>query len=491
MTRIDINQSPSTNEVIVIAAEFSGLDPAGTLDVVDTIGADDHGAQGNYWHSGPMTTTNPHDLIVGFAWTADGASAPGANRAPWTLAKDYVGTVTGATMVYHAFSELVSSVAPNYSAEPKGTNIQTFVMAAAYRYTPPPSAVRCQPLTVQHNKVLTNLSSYPMTVNHTDPNLKHVTQGGFVMSYEGDDITFSSNSTGTALLKWDRLEYYDNTTGQLVTHVQVPAVNTSTDSQIYVCAGDSTKVTFQGGSTGAAWPSSHKGVYHFATTVDTVPGQLSYADSSQFGNHLAAVGIPIYAAGKIAGGISGLSPGTYANDLSFPALSGSATVTAWVKFITNGLAFNPIFWANTASYQYLAGDASGNASITWGYGSVSPGYCVSSTKIMDNNWHHVAFVYDSGGNNLSVYADGIQVCSAAQSGTPNPVASFDIGHAPGGGLNGTIDEVRIINAAVSGNEIRTYYNNESSPGTFYSLGSWANATGTAPNHGNGGLLILQ
>jgi hypothetical protein len=90
---------------------------------------------------------------------------------------------------------------------------------------------------------------------------------------------------------------------------------------------------------------------------------------------------------------------------------------------------------------------------------------------------HLVLTYDNGTSNPTLYINGSQVGSVSASGSVSYAGTgrFRIGTNSVGGeiANGVVDEVRISNIARSAGWIATEYNNQSSPGTFYALGSEA------------------
>jgi hypothetical protein len=81
-------------------------------------------------------------------------------------------------------------------------------------------------------------------------------------------------------------------------------------------------------------------------------------------------------------------------------------------------------------------------------------YGLSNTAIQDTNWHHVAATRNSSGN-VTIYVDGV-----ADGGGTVPTRTAFTGTVIGAGcasysnFNGTIDEVRIYNRALSAEEIQ-------------------------------------
>jgi hypothetical protein len=86
-----------------------------------------------------------------------------------------------------------------------------------------------------------------------------------------------------------------------------------------------------------------------------------------------------------------------------------------------------------------------------------------------NKWYHFVGVYD--GSNLKIYRNGTEVFSPAASGAMSSSASnVEIGREDDP-FDGLVDEVRISATARTPEEIKTSYNNQSSPATFLSVGA--------------------
>lgn len=93
--------------------------------------------------------------------------------------------------------------------------------------------------------------------------------------------------------------------------------------------------------------------------------------------------------------------------------------------------------------------------------------------IQDNNWHHVAFVYDATTSVMKLYVDGVANAWTQQWGTHGP-ANMDAGKAAGFNLGGRpienlgwgkswyggIDQFRMYNKALSAAEIQALVTNK-------------------------------
>ena len=147
---------------------------------------------------------------------------------------------------------------------------------------------------------------------------------------------------------------------------------------------------------------------------------------------------------------------------SFSLNANAGTVSAWIKS------------SNTSDFQMIIGKfVSGSRQVQFRtetngkirlilYKSSTVNSLLDSTgTILDGNWHHVAFTYNSSGINL--YIDG----SASGSNTTNitPVQAstdnFMIGarkiSSPEKFFNGSIDEVAVWDTALTSTQIQSIY----------------------------------
>ncbi|MCA8936504.1 MAG: putative Ig domain-containing protein [Planctomycetes bacterium] len=152
-----------------------------------------------------------------------------------------------------------------------------------------------------------------------------------------------------------------------------------------------------------------------ATANDAIPGSGS-ANPTFNGNPAwitsgQAIGTAALQAGN--GSTTGLGKVSTGWAADLPS-SQSWTMESWIRYSGTGS-------------PYLCGDSSANSlrfyfSSSNGLGVLGGGftthYASSSLGIRDNNWHHVAFVYDSSANTTTWYIDG-QLDSTVTSQTPS------------------------------------------------------------------------
>ncbi|MCU1337781.1 MAG: hypothetical protein JWO19_3362 [Bryobacterales bacterium] len=319
-------------------------------------------------------------------------------------------------------------------------------------------------ITIDHTKVsgASNLTNFPMLFSVTDPSLRTVGKEGKVGKPDGTDILFTAADGVTKLVH--ELEYYGTSTGQVVAWVRLPALSPTTDTVLYVYYGNA-GATDQQNKT-AVWDTNYKLVWHLGNGTF-----LSGADSTS--NKTNGIAYGGAGAGKMGGGAAGMVEGI---SIGLPNGDQTRTLECWFRITGNsgsdqsicGMGFDSgtgtIFSLTYRAAGYkLVLDASGiTQSLSWTY---------------DSNWHHLAASYTSGAGlqNAAVYLDGVLKPTTGKKGTlATPSTTyFDVLHNPAYPLNdmtGVVDEFRISNTARPAGWILTGYNNQNSPGTFFTVG---------------------
>jgi len=114
--------------------------------------------------------------------------------------------------------------------------------------------------------------------------------------------------------------------------------------------------------------------------------------------------------------------------------------------------------------------ASGFALLSWDADEIkfeitNIGLSISKGGLESFRWYHVVGTYDSSTGKGYLYINGVKVGEDTASGAIKPndaklfIGSRGIGNKPSCYFNGTIDEVRIYNRALSENEIKMLYYN--------------------------------
>lgn len=206
----------------------------------------------------------------------------------------------------------------------------------------------------------------------------------------------------------------------------------------------------------------------------------SVLDSSGLGNNGSACPNSTGPAGGDGGKFakSGSFDGSndYVNIAHSSSLSptNQITVSAWIK--TSSGSDRYIMTKHNDSFYLGIGVVNANKFEFYVNGVNSPAWVSSTTSVTDNAWHLVTATYD--GTTQSVYVDGKLEASIAQSGSiQTGTASVMIGARKtspgevieGNTFSGNIDEVRLYDRALSGNDIQTLYNWSPAPVGYWKL----------------------
>ena len=189
----------------------------------------------------------------------------------------------------------------------------------------------------------------------------------------------------------------------------------------------------------------------------------STADVSGNNNNgqLRGGGGPQWVAGQLGTALRFDGADEYVNVAASPVFSitGDITMAAWIKRESPG-AYDAII-AKTDGSAFFDFDfyfSSGDNRLRLWSDAGTPTPVFSSREVADTNWHHVAVT--RAGSTVTFYIDGLEAGTTSMSGA-FPINSIPIrigtdGPAwdPGSLFQGAIDEARIYNRALSGNEIR-------------------------------------
>jgi len=189
------------------------------------------------------------------------------------------------------------------------------------------------------------------------------------------------------------------------------------------------------------------------------------SDSSGSGNAGTLKNGPVWTTGKINGALSFDGADDYVQVPDTSSLKPTGAVSFGVWFKTAGYDRNFIVerqknsWVSYA--MYISGNGtSARVGCIIGYDSGVNTYTVTSAATIGNNsWHYAMCVYDK--QNLKVFVDGVE--SESTLGTNSIYYDGSVGvrigfhYEANTHFNGTIDDVRIYNYALSSNQIQTIY----------------------------------
>ena len=341
-------------------------------------------------------------------------------------------------------------------------------------------ALYSKTITVDHTKIPSPQSGFPLLISLTDATLADTAHSGHVANSDGSDIYFT-NPSGAIQYPCE-IERYDSYTGTLVAWVKVD-LSSSADTKLKLWYGGSS-VTSNVPSN--VWDSNFKGVWHM--------NQVSASDSTVNANNgTAGSGITEISSGKIDGADSFTNPGlsteysgtpSYYIDcgngssLDFSA-SGSYTWEAWIYVNAASSGPRGLFGKTSNSSGSWSGGydifvkTNGNAVTIQDPGnSNSQAY---SGALSGDTWHHIAVAYNS--KSASTYVDGALSSSGTLSSMSDDTSSnvyigFRRSKSNGAGLfNGSIDEVKYSSTLRSADWILTEYRNQNNPSAFYAVGN--------------------
>jgi uncharacterized repeat protein (TIGR01451 family) len=322
------------------------------------------------------------------------------------------------------------------------------------------------------------LSNFPMLINTTDPDWRDTANGGNVGQSDGGDILFTSSDGVTKLSH--EIERYDNVNGRIVAWVNIPSISDGT--VIYIYYGNPT-VADQW-DTENTWDSSYQGVWHLAedpsisTDGDCGGGTAEICDSTinnNDGDSNGGMTSDDQVAGQVNGSLDFDGVNDYVDLGNNINLTENFTVESWI----NARSFPPTWpdWRTIVGdrweWQLEVTDTARVIFRRWGpYQALQ-----STTTLSTNRWYHIVVTLSSAPtNNLEIYINGTSdvigdMQTPLNTNTDSTLRISGRIQSDIDWFDGYIDEVRISTTVRSGDWIKTSYNNQSNPGSFYSMSS--------------------
>ena len=139
--------------------------------------------------------------------------------------------------------------------------------------------------------------------------------------------------------------------------------------------------------------------------------------------------------------------------------STSWTLSAWIKTSSTGLGriINKPNTNSGGNFRFLIFINGGKAFTEFNNSAGAGVQAAGTTTISDNQWHHIAAVFDDAGNSLAIYVDGNADATTATTETPRSSTgdAFMGWFSDGFGqfYSGLLDDARIYDRALSSTEI--------------------------------------
>lgn len=352
------------------------------------------------------------------------------------------------------------------------------------------------PITVDFTKIgtTTPITGFPVLFSTTTmPNLKFTGSGGHVGKSDGTDMLITA-ADGTTKLN-HQIETYSSSTGQTIIWFQSSTstpISTSTNTTYYLYYGNAA-ASDQQNITGV-WDSNYKAVYHLTESpTGSAPQQK---DSTSNANNLTVTtnsGSPVATSSQIGLGVNYPTTSEYA---------GTTAISAGNVGVGTTTSYTVSQWMNINSYLVVDGYPVQFSGTTGGTGfNIGPvvdtgdklnfainnvgGFGIKKTTSVTQtvgSWFY--FTGTADGTNLNFYLNGVFQSSVALGTIGDGQALIGGSLANGVGFrfsDARYDEMRLSNTNRSASWIKTEYNNQFSPSTFYAVGAEENPPVTTVN----------
>ena len=328
-----------------------------------------------------------------------------------------------------------------------------------------------------------NLLDFPVLISLQEEYLKTT---GCVTNSDGYDIVFTE-SDGSTLLDHE-IESYDGDAGTLVAWVRIPTLKYNEDTDIFMYFGNSGISASQENVAGV-WDANYKGVWHMSEDASGTGTADLYKDSTSNSNHCVDLISASGQSGQINGGQE-FNPATSDNtncgsDVSLN-ITNKITLSAWVYMdqlpAVNDWYHVVIKESSTIPYcLYIARKGSNETVIGADFvinGKRWDSWDKSNSidiNILPNRWTYLNVTFD--GSDFKLFTDSVLDATENVPGTIDDSSSLNLyfgkqaSSETVGYFDGQIDEVRISNIDRDEDWIKTCYNNQSSPSTFYQVTS--------------------
>ena len=332
-------------------------------------------------------------------------------------------------------------------------------------------------ITIDHTKVTGTLTNFPMLISFaSDANLSGNAQS------DGDDIVFINGETGVKLNY--EIESFDSVSGKLVCWVNVTSLSSTEDTILYMYYGNPGCSNQE--NPGGVWNTGYVMVQH----LDETSGP-QYDSTYNNNNGIQENGVNQDASGMINGaddfdGINDAVVIPHDSSLVFDT-GDEISVSAWInpddyddysmiickeENTTNNRNFGLYPFTGLPAFIYR-----NNAGTTWHRYEATP-----YNTVPTNSWTYVTATYTFGtGSSAKLYMNGNIITGSWSLGNGNEppwhgtsytrIGRRATGQNPLCLFDGTIDEVRLSKVTRSAGWIKTEYNNQYDPSTFYYIGA--------------------
>jgi len=309
-------------------------------------------------------------------------------------------------------------------------------------------------VTIDNTGNASALTNYQVSISLTSANFDFTRANS-----DGSDIRFTDSDKTTLLNYW--IESYDSVGQTAKIWVKVPSIPASSTKDIWMYYGNAGAVSASDKT--ATFIDVIAGT-QLALTFDEGAGTVAYDKSGNGNNGTLYNGVAWTTSGKFNDALSfdGVDDYVDLTSRNFPTGNSARTVEGWFTAGNN----------NAQSFLDYGTSAAGERfSITAGNTTIAVAFSGHNWGIDTLNltgWHHISVVYPSGATTSDqgkIYLDGIEQSLYTLAGSPvtvNTIIAYALIGTNGrynAFQNGSIDEVRIYNTALTPTQILNLYNN--------------------------------
>lgn len=329
--------------------------------------------------------------------------------------------------------------------------------------------LRRKPITIHADRVEApgqsgELTDFPVLVALQDSQI-------MAGARQDENNVYFVDADGTTLLAHE-IEKWNPGANELVAWVKIPRLSETTDTELYVYYG----TPAPGGPVDPrqVWTNGYVAVWHLAEQPGAAGGINDSTDGNDGTAHPSMQASDLVT-GKIGDAIDfdGMD-----DEISFQnpiTGTGAHTISAWVNQRATG----------TDDAVVTLGEGSRDRArflySVWTNDSVGFGFyqndVVSQINIIDEDWTLLHWTYENRDNVIYVNGGDRLGVARSESGVDTRGSEGRLGNVPSGAfgsnvnLNGQLDEVRIATVVRPADWVRTEFNNQSSPSSFYDVGN--------------------
>ena len=318
-------------------------------------------------------------------------------------------------------------------------------------------------ITIDHTQIERTLKDFPVLIyRNSDSDLVAHAQNDL------DDVVFTNNLEDTEL-DWE-LEYYDSITGEMWAWVEVPFVESGSDTTIYMYYGNGSATNHQD-KTGT-WESDFVSVYHMN---ESAGASMNESTSNNYDGTYVQTELPNQTTAQVKYGQQiEQSNDDYATAPVGICIPENGTFETWIKMTENHGLDQSIWYDRPNDNDYIVLTNIGANDTFYCYSKNGGAYewkMYSSTHPQtDAAWHHIAITWENGAQRMVI--DGVeehQNTGATSTWTSN--IFIGVSHIVTSPLDATLDETRFSQVARNNSWLEATYNTVNNKTTFCTFAS--------------------